>query len=143
MFKPVFLRQVRQFHFLKPLDIFMRLLKYAKKVHLRKTSHWGTRKRMSKKSASRYEKTSDNAGGKPTRGFSLPHTTFSALELQLINRFKELRLGRATLTKSGIVPCQIFSCLFQHSQLYLSHRCKQWLNSKNNGPVLLFTTIGW
>ena len=37
------------------------------------------------------QKTSDNAGGKLTRGFSLQHTTFSALELQLRNRFKELR----------------------------------------------------
>ena len=31
----------------------------------------------------------------------------------------------ATLTKSRIVPCQIFSCLCQHSQLCLSHRSKQ------------------
>ena len=28
--------QFRQFHFLKPLDTFMRLLKYANKVRLRK-----------------------------------------------------------------------------------------------------------
>ena len=33
VFKPVFLKQ---FHFLKRLDIFMTLLKYANKVHLRK-----------------------------------------------------------------------------------------------------------
>ena len=39
------------------------------------------------------QKTSDNAGGKPTRGFSLQHKTFSVLEPQLRNRFKELRVG--------------------------------------------------
>ena len=41
VFKPVFLKQFRQFHFLKPLDIFMRLFEIrekgtsAKKVTLR------------------------------------------------------------------------------------------------------------
>ena len=39
----------------------------------------GTRKRMSAKSVKSVQKTSDNAGGKHTRGFSLQHETFSAL----------------------------------------------------------------
>ena len=34
---------------------------------------------MSKKSVTSVQKTSDNAGGKHTRGFSLQHKTFSAL----------------------------------------------------------------
>ena len=36
VFKPVLLKQFGQFHFLKPLDIFMRLLKNANEVRLRK-----------------------------------------------------------------------------------------------------------
>ena len=36
LFKSVFLKQFREFHFLKSLDFFVRLLKYAKKVRLRK-----------------------------------------------------------------------------------------------------------
>ena len=36
VFKPVLLKQLRQFHFLKPLDIFYEALKYANKVRLRK-----------------------------------------------------------------------------------------------------------
>ena len=35
MFKPAFLTQFRQFHFLKPLDVFIRILKYPKEVRLR------------------------------------------------------------------------------------------------------------
>ena len=51
----------------------MRLLKYAKKVTLRDA------KEDVDKICFEVQKTSDNAGGKPTRGFSLRHKTFSAL----------------------------------------------------------------
>ena len=44
-----------------------------------KKGNTGTRKRTSTKSVSRYKKTSNNTGGKPTRGFSLQHKTVSAL----------------------------------------------------------------
>ena len=47
----------------------------------------------------------------------------------------------ATLRKSRIVLCQILSCLCQHSQLCLSYRCKQWLNSPIE--LNLFKTIFW
>ena len=60
MFKPVFLKQFRQFHFLKPLDIFMRLLKYAKKVALRDA------KENVDKICIEVQTTSDKAGGKLT-----------------------------------------------------------------------------
>ena len=60
MFKPVFLKQFRQFHFVKLLDIFMRLLKYAKKVALRDV------KEDVDKICIEVQKTCDDAGGKPT-----------------------------------------------------------------------------
>ena len=54
VFKPVFLKQV---HLLKPLDIFMTLLKYARKRYVcKKKGNTGTRKRMWTKSVSRYKK---------------------------------------------------------------------------------------
>ena len=70
--------------------------------------------------------TSDNAGGQPTWGFSLQHKTFSGLNYaqDFATTVKE-SLKRTTstkwvtLTKSRIVPCQILSCLCQHSQLCL------------------------
>ena len=60
MFKLAFLKQFRQFHFLKPLDIFMRLFKYAKQVALRDV------KEDVDKICIEVQKTSDKAGGKPT-----------------------------------------------------------------------------
>ena len=70
--------------------------------------------------------TSDNAGGQPTWGFSLQHKTFSALNYaQDFGTTEKESLKRTTstkwvtLTKSRIVPCQILSCLCQHSQLCL------------------------
>ena len=72
------------------------------------------------------KKTSDNAGGKPTRDFSLQHKTFSALNYaeDFGNTVKEsLKRTRnskwTTLTKSRIVPCQILSWFCQQSQLSL------------------------
>ena len=61
MFKPVFLKQFRQFHFLKPLDIFMRLLKYVNKVASR-----DAKEDVDKIRIEAVQKTSDKAGGKPT-----------------------------------------------------------------------------
>ena len=61
MFKTVFLKQFRQFHFLKPLHIFMRLLKYAKKVALR-----DAKENIDKICIEVQKNTSDNEGGKPT-----------------------------------------------------------------------------
>ena len=62
------------------------------------------------------KKTSDNAGGKPTCGFSLQHNTFSALNYaQDFGTTVKESLKRttsskwATLTKSRIVPCEILS----------------------------------
>ena len=74
-----------------------------------------------------------NAGGKPTRDFSLQNKTFSALKYTqdfgttVKKSLKRTRKNSkwTTLTKSRIVPCQILSCLCQQSQLCLSHRCKQ------------------
>ena len=65
VFKPVFLKQ---FHFLKPFYIFMTLLKQAKKVTLRDANE------DVDKVCIEVQKTSNNAGGKPTPGFSL-HST--------------------------------------------------------------------
>ena len=81
---------------------------------------------MSTKSVSRYKKLSDNAGGKPTRDFSLQHKTFRALNFaqDFGTKMKEsLTRTRnsnwATLTKSRIVQYQILSRVFQQSQLAL------------------------
>ena len=77
------------------------------------------------------KKTSDNAGGKPTRGFSLQHKIFSALNYaQDFGTTVKESLKRttnskwATLTNSRIVPSQILSYLCQLSKLCPSHRCK-------------------
>ena len=66
---------------------------------------------MSKKSVKSVQKTSDNAGGKHTRGFSLQHKTFSALNYaQDFGTTVKQSLKRttsskwATLTKS---ECQV------------------------------------
>ena len=78
------------------------------------------------------QKTSDNAGGNPTGGFSLQHKTIRAFNYaqdfgttakESLKRTKNSNL--ATLTKSRIVPCQILLYLCQLSKLCLSHRCKQ------------------
>ena len=72
------------------------------------------------------KKTCDNAGGKPTRDFSLQHKTFSALNYaQDFGTTVKESLTRtrnsnwATLTKSRIVQYQILSRVFQQSQLAL------------------------
>ena len=73
----VFLKQFWQFHFLKPLDIFAEAFEIrengtsAKKVTLRDA------KEDFDKICIEVQTTSDNAGGQPTRGFSLQHKTFS------------------------------------------------------------------
>ena len=82
------------------------------------------------------QKNSDNAGGKPIRGFSLQHETFSALNYaQDFGAIVRESLKRttnskwATLTKSRIVPCQIPLCLCHHSQLSLpscKHKVVMW-----------------
>ena len=77
------------------------------------------------------KKTSDNAGGKPTRDSSLQHKTFSALNYaQDFGATVKQSLKRSrnstwpTLTKSRIVPCKYFHGFFS-SLNCLSHRCKQ------------------
>ena len=86
VFKPVFLKQFRQFHFLKPLDVFEAFEirekgTSAKKVTLREV------KEDVDKICIEVQTTSHNAGGKPTRGFSLQHKTFS-LTLNYAQDFK-------------------------------------------------------
>ena len=78
------------------------------------------------------QKTSDNAGGKLTRDFSLQHKKFSALNYAqdfgttVKESLKRTRNSKwATLTKSRIVPYQILSYGFVSSLNCLSHRCKQ------------------
>jgi len=84
------------------------------------------------------QKTSDNAGGKPTGSFSLQHKTIRAFNYaQGFGTTSKESLKRltnwkwATLTKSRIVPCQILLYLCQLSKLCLSHRCKQWQKIEN------------
>ena len=59
----------------------------------------------------RGSKTSDNAAGKPIRGFSLQHKTFSALEPQLRSRFKELRVGSGLHSRN----IELFSVKYFHA----------------------------
>ena len=56
----------------------MTLLKYAKRYVCEKGNIKG-RERGFLKFYLEVQKTSDNTGGKPTRGFSIQHKTFSAL----------------------------------------------------------------
>ena len=123
VFKPVFLKQ---FHFLKPLDIFMTLLKQAKKVRVREKVTLRDANEDVDKVCIEVRKTSDNAVGNPTGSFSLHLTqNIQYFELQDFgNRVKEsLKITTnskwATFTESRIVPCQILSCLCQHSRLRL------------------------
>ena len=64
MFKPVFLKQFRQFRFLKPLDIFIRVLKYAEKVTSAEKVTLRDKKEDVDKICIEVQKTADNAGGK-------------------------------------------------------------------------------
>ena len=59
----------------------MRLLKYAKKVRLQEEVTLRDEKKDVDKICIEVQKTSDNAGGKRTRGFSFQHKTliFNAL----------------------------------------------------------------
>ena len=62
MFKPVLLKQMRQFHFLKPLDIFMTLLKYANKSTSAKKVTLRDAEEDVEKIYIELKKTSDNVG---------------------------------------------------------------------------------
>ena len=77
--------------------------------------------------------TSDNAGGNPTRSFSLQHKTFSTLNYaqdfgpagkESLKLGRELKIGYTH--EKWICPVSILSYLCQNSQLCLSHWCKQW-----------------
>ena len=122
--KQVFLKQ---FHFLKPLDIFMTLLKQAKKVTLRDANE------DVDKVCIRYKKppTTQVENLHAVSHFT-EHKTFGALNYaqdfgnRVMESLKRTTNSKwATLTKSRIVPCQILSCHCQHFQLCLSHLCKQ------------------
>ena len=60
----------------------MRLLKYAKKGTSAKKVTLRYEKEDVNKIYIEVQKTSDNRGGEPTRGFSLQHKTFTTLEPQ-------------------------------------------------------------
>ena len=73
----------------------MTLLKYAKRYVCEKGNIRGRERGFLKILYRGTKKTSDNTGGKPTRGFSIQHKTFSALnhgktlERQWRNRLKD------------------------------------------------------
>ena len=134
----VFLKQFRQFHFLKPLDIFVKLFSEngtsAKKVTLMDA------KEDVDKICIEVQTTSDNAGGQPTWGFSLQHKTFSGLNYaQDFGTTVKESLKRTTstkwvtLTKSRIAPAvyvkYFHAFVSTLNYVSISHRCKQWLNS--------------
>ena len=88
MFKPVFLKHFRQFHFicLKILGYLFQGFEIREKVTSAKKVTLRGEKEDVDKICIEVQKTFDNAGGKPTRGFSLQHRTFSAL------KYAQLRL---------------------------------------------------
>ena len=71
------------------------------------------------------QKTSDNAGGKPRRDFSLQHKTFSALNYTqdfgttVKESLKRTRNSKWVTLTSRIVQCQMLSCFCRQSQLSL------------------------
>ena len=67
------------------------------------------------------QKTSDNAGGKPTRGFSLQHKTFSALNYaqDLRTTVKE-SLKRMTNSKSATFTKSRIACPVSNTFIPLS-----------------------
>ena len=93
MFKPVFLKHFRQFHFicLKTPGYLFQGFEIREKVTSAKKVTLRDEKEDVDKICIEVQKTFDNAGGKPTRGFSLQHRTFSALkyaQLRLWNHSK-------------------------------------------------------
>ena len=93
MFKPVFLKHFRQFHFicLKTLGYLFQGFEIREKVTSAKKVSLRDEQEDVDKICIEVQKTFDNAGGKPTRGFSLQHRTFSALkyaQLRLWNHSK-------------------------------------------------------
>ena len=126
---------LKQFHFLKPLDIFMTPLKFAKKVTLRDAKEYVD------KVCIELQKTSDNASGKHTRDFSLQYKTFSralnyytpkTLEPQRKNRLKELWIRSGLYSqKVELSRVKYFYAFVSNSHLCLSHPCKQWQKKMN------------
>ena len=142
MFKPVFLKQFRQFHFklLRPLDIFMRVLKYAKEDV----------DKMCIEVQKLLIKQVENLHA--VSHFNKPHllfwTTPKTLEPQLRNRLKELRVRSGLHSwKVELARVKYFhffvSTLNYVSPIGVNSNWIHQLNSKNNGPVLLFNTIFW
>ena len=120
------------FILLKPLDIFLTLWNTRKRYVFEKGNIYRDAKEGVDKVFIEEQKSSDIAGETDLHvvsHFNTKHfvlwTTPKDLEQQWRNRLNELRIRRATLKKNRIVPCEIVSCLCQHSQLCLSHRCKQ------------------
>ena len=149
----VFLKQFRQFHFLKPWDVFVRLLKWAKMVRLGKRWHSeGTRKRMSTKSVSRYKQllTTQVDNLHEVSHFNRKRlvlwTTPKTLEPQWIKgiakKSYEYEVGY-TQEKSN---CPVSNTSMPLSGLSTMSRSSigansDWihqLNSENNGPVFFF-----
>ena len=104
---------------------------------------------MSKKSVTSVQKTCDNAGGKHTRGFSLQHKTFGALNYaQDFGTTVKESLKRTTSSKwptltekSNCPVSNTFMPLSALSTVSSIGANSDWihqLNSKSNGPVLLF-----
>ena len=79
MFKPVFLKQFRRFHFLKRLGYLYEAFEIREKSTSAKKVAFRDAKEDVDKICFEVPKTSDNAGGKPTLVGTLQHKTFSAL----------------------------------------------------------------
>ena len=122
VFKPVF---PKQFHFLKPLNIFMTLLKKPKRYFCKKGNIEARKRGCRQRSISRYKTllTTQVENLQHAISHFIQHHTFSALNYaqNCGNRMKE-SLKRTANSKSRIVPCQILSCLCYHSELCLSHQ---------------------
>ena len=152
MFKPVFLEQFRQFRFLKTLGYLYEAFEIREKItSAKKVASRDAREDVYKISIE-VQQTSDNTDRKPTRGFSLQHKTFSALNYakdfgikveQLLKKNYEFEVGYTHEKSNCRMSCQAFANTLNYvSPIGAKSDKIHWqLNSKNNGPVLLFKTI--
>ena len=124
----------------------MRLLKYVNKVVCEKGNIAG-RGRGCRQNLYRGKKTSENAGGKPTCGFSIQHNTFSALNYaQDFGTTVQESLKRTTRSKRVTLEIKVELSRVKYFHAFVStlRLCppiganSDWihqLNSKNNGSV--------
>ena len=152
MFKPVFLKQFRQFHFFKTLGYLYMALKIREIEYVCEKGSIERRERAWWQNLYGGTKNFLQRMWKAYTGFSVQHKTFSALNYaQDFGTTVEQSLKRTTSSKWATheksncpVSCHAFvSTLNYVSPIGENDDWIYQLNSKNNGPALLFEPKFW